>query len=189
MNDDDRPPAPGGPSAPPRHHVALLRHAKSSWETPGLSDHERPLNARGQRDTGRLLRYLQTRPIAVDLVLCSSSVRTVSTLAGIRPGLPDDVEVVVDDRLYGAGADELAAGLAALDEQVSGVLVIGHNPGIGQLAHELAGGGTDQAYARLAWRFPTGALARLTLDAPWSALDTGGCRLTEVVVPRELGAG
>ena len=115
----------------------VLRHAKSSWKHSGLSDHERPLSGRGHDALPRLRRALEERAPAIEVVLCSSAVRTVATLEGVRAALPERVQVTVDAELYGAGGQSWLERCRSVGDDVAGVLVIGHNPGIGMLANML----------------------------------------------------
>jgi phosphohistidine phosphatase len=167
--------------------LLVLRHVKSSWDDATLRDHDRPLAPRGRRALPRLEREIAARNEPIDLVLCSSAVRATLTLEGVRSALPDSVAVAVEDTLYGASHAALLERLHALPASVRGVLLIGHNPGLEQLVHQLAGGGEPDALAQLATKFPTGALATLRVPSRWSALVPGGCRLERLVHPRRLG--
>jgi phosphohistidine phosphatase len=170
-----------------KHRVHLLRHAKSSWDEPELTDHDRPLAKRGRKATRLLSDHIRDAAVKPDLVLCSSATRATQTLEGIRDGL-GDARVEVEPGLYGAGSDALLARLQALPEELGEVMLIGHNPAIGTLAEELAGGGGDaDASARMAAKYPTGGLATLSFDGRWGELDWEGARLEAFVVPRELG--
>jgi phosphohistidine phosphatase len=151
----------------------VLRHAKSSWDDADLADHDRPLSARGRRAADAIGRHLRAERIEPELVLCSSSTRTRETLA--RIGLEGEIE----RELYGASAGELIARLRALPGSVESVLVLGHNPGMHDLARALADGPRDD--------YPTGALATIDLDVDdWSAIAPGRGRLIDFVRPREL---
>ncbi len=120
-------------------------------------------------------------------MLCSSAVRTRETLDAILPALGDP-EVLIEDGLYGASADALLSRLQAVSDSAESVLLIGHNPGIGDLGLALAGGGDEEALRRLREGVPTGALATLALaDGGWAELRDGGASLVDYVVPRELG--
>ena len=160
--------------------LLLLRHAKSSWSDPDLADHDRPLNARGRQAATLVGRHLRASAPVPDLVLCSSARRTRETLELLDIGAA--TEVVVEDRLYGAGAGDLLARLRTVPAAVKSVLLIGHNPGIEQLAALLID--SDGATAE---SFPTAALAdvRLPISA-WADLDPGVGRLHAFVVPRDL---
>jgi phosphohistidine phosphatase len=171
-----------------KHRVYLLRHAKSSWDEPGLPDRERPLAKRGRKAAKLLRDHVSEAGVEPDLVLCSSATRAVQTLEGIRKGLGDDARVEIESGLYGAGTETLLRRLQALPEEIGEVMMIGHNPAIETLAEELAGeGGDAEAGARLAVKYPTGGLATLSFDRPWTELDWDGAQLESFVVPRELG--
>ena len=166
--------------------IHLLRHAKSSWEDPSQRDAERPLAPRGRRAARAMARHLGHEGIGPALILCSPAQRTRETLALIADALPD-VPVQVEEELYGADEEQLLARLRSLPPTVPSVLVVGHNPGLHELAVALAGRGEPGALARLRTKMPTGALA--TLQAPgshWRDLLPGGAELVAFVVPREL---
>lgn len=163
--------------------LLLLRHAKSSWDDPALPDHERPLAPRGHRAAERMAEHLRASVPNADLVLCSSALRTRETLERMSSAFGEP-EVVVEDELYGASDDELLERLHAVAEPTKTVALIGHNPGVGDLASALAGSGDD--LDRLRSKFPTGALAVLAFDGPWTRLAPGGAVLTSFVTPKDL---
>ena len=164
----------------------LLRHAKSSWGDPGLADHDRPLAPRGREAARRMAVHMRQAKVRPALVLCSSARRTVQTYKAIAPVLGGSVEVSVEDDLYGASSAELLNRLRVLPERLEGVLVVGHNPGLGDLAMELAGDGDPAGLALLHEKFPTGALATLRLPGRWAKLSPGQAYLESLVVPRDL---
>lgn len=163
-----------------------LRHAKSSWDDPGLPDRLRPLARRGRTAVAALARHLRAEGVAPGLVLCSPALRARQTWEGVAPGLPAGTTVELDDALYGAGAVDLLRRLRDLPPDIDSVLVVGHNPGLEDLTLGLVGHGDDALRDRLATKFPTGALA--TLDAPgaWHDLGWRTSTLVAYVVPREL---
>jgi phosphohistidine phosphatase len=161
-------------------HLHLLRHAKSSWDEPGLADVDRPLAPRGRKACKKLAKHLRSEGIRPDLVLCSSSRRTRETLELIRVGLEGAV-IEIEDELYAADSDRLLARLRELPDAAGSVLLIGHNPGLQDLALVLA-----PESAALAEKFPTGALASLALDTPWARVGADRAELVAYVVPREL---
>lgn len=169
-----------------RHHIHLLRHAKSSWDDPGLPDHDRPLAPRGRRAAERLSRHLAATGVAPDLVLCSSATRAVATLEGIRSGLPPDTPIEVSRELYEAAAPSLLQRLSRLPEPVGSVLIIGHNPSIEALAIGLTSAGAAAAIDRMKTKYPTGALATLVIDGAWADLAWESATLEGFVVPKEL---
>lgn len=164
----------------------LLRHAKSSWDDPGLADHDRPLAPRGRRAADRLARHCKREGIRPALVLCSSATRARDTLERIRPGLGPQTRVEADPRLYAASATELLERLRRLPDALPSVMLVGHNPGLQELALLLVREGAGRE--RLEGKLPTGALAILTLRRlTWSGLHPGDAELTELVRPRDLG--
>jgi phosphohistidine phosphatase len=167
-------------------HLVLLRHAKSSWENAALADHDRPLARRGRRAAELLREHLRKQRDLPVLVLCSSARRAQETFEGIAPALGDGAEVLVEPGLYGASAGELLERIHALPDAVESAMVVGHNPGMEDLATLLAGRGVDGALDRMAMRFPTGAMAHLRLSVSWHELAAGDATLVSYVVPREL---
>lgn len=166
--------------------LVLLRHLKSSWDAPGLADHDRPLAPRGHRAGERIRRHIDQAGIPPELVLCSSAVRAVETWESVRDGVPGDVEVEVEAGLYAAGSEPLLARLNEVPETVAAVLLIAHNPGIENLALGLAGSGDAEGIERMGGKYPTGGLATLRFAGPWAELTWGDAELVEFVVPREL---
>ncbi|MGI9658950.1 MAG: SixA phosphatase family protein [Gaiellaceae bacterium] len=161
----------------------LLRHAKSTPAADFNADHERPLAPRGVAATERLTRYLYAQGTEPNIVLCSSARRTRETLEGISAGLHGDPELVIDGGLYCASTELLLQRLRGLPSDVESAMVIGHNPGLHDLAVLLTGA---DAGARLSV-FPTGALVTLDLDAAgWAALGEDTCTIADYVLPREL---
>lgn len=167
--------------------LLLLRHAKSSWADPLVSDHDRPLAPRGEHAAQRIAAHLRTAGIRPELVLCSSARRTRDTLDALRPVLDATSEIRIEDDLYGADAREMIDRLRTLDPTVSSAMIIGHNPGLQELALALAGDGVESAARQLRAKFPTCALATLDLSgSDWAGLREGQANLTSLVLPRQL---
>jgi phosphohistidine phosphatase len=164
--------------------LLLLRHAKSSWDDAGLADRDRPLAPRGRRDACALGHQLRRRDYEIDRVLCSPARRTRETLA--RLALPDETPTRFAQPLYLGSARTLLAQLRRLPDEVHCALLIAHDPGIEQLANQLAGGGRAKARARLARGFVTGALAELRFERSWRALAPGSAFLQRFTRPKDL---
>lgn len=167
----------------------LLRHAKSSWDGPAQTDHARPLNAAGQ-EAAVAMRPILDQSSPPDLILVSSARRTLQTLQALGP-FPDSTLVSQHDDLYLAPLPRLLHILHEVAPATGRVLLIGHNPGLAELALTLAEGqemGTaDPGVRRLADGFPTGALAVFTVLVPWRQLGiAGGTRLLRFVTPRDV---
>jgi phosphohistidine phosphatase len=163
----------------------LLRHAKSSWDHPGLPDADRPLAPRGRRAADVLAAHLAAAEVRPAVVVCSSSLRTRETLAAILPALGDALEIRIERELYGAGAAQLLDRLRQIPGGASSAMLIAHNPGTQDLALALASSGP--ALAGLGEKFPTGALATFELGVErWRDLDHGMATAVALVTPRSL---
>jgi phosphohistidine phosphatase len=165
------------------HTLYLLRHAKSSWADEALPDRERPLAPRGRRDARRIAEHLRKIRCEPDLVLCSSATRTRETLELVRPALAEPT-VLFEDALYAASPDGLLARIVLVPEEVGSLMLIGHNPGLQELALVLASSGDE--LERLEAKFPTGALATLAVADSWSRLGPADATLADYVVPKQL---
>jgi phosphohistidine phosphatase len=174
---------------PAMRQLILLRHAKSSWDDPSLPDHARPLNARGRRAAEAMAAAMRDLGLAPDVVLVSSARRTLQTLEAISP-FPDSPLVEPMDDLYLAPWPRLLDALRQAPETARSVMLIGHNPGLHDLALALvgpAGMATGPASARrMAEGFPTCALAEFVVATPWRDLGEGGGRLLRFMVPADL---
>lgn len=172
--------------------LLLLRHAKSSWDDPALSDHARPLNARGRRNAMAMAQAMRDLGLVPDIVFVSSARRALQTLEALTP-FDDGALIEPMDTLYLAPWAKLLEVLQAAPQTARSVLLVGHNPGLHELALALAGaaalarGGPDAR--RLAEGYPTGALAEFTIASPWRQLEPGSGRLVRFLAPRDLAAG
>jgi phosphohistidine phosphatase len=163
----------------------LLRHAKSSWADPSLDDQARPLTTRGRRQARRMGAYLERCAAPPDLALCSSARRTRQTLKRLRGALAPRAGVRIEDRLYGADAATLLRRLQRVPRRRRAVLLVGHNPGISELALMLVG--TESERARLAQGLSPGALAILRPRRKrWRKLAPASAELLDVVTPDAL---
>jgi len=168
--------------------LTLLRHAKSSWDEPRLADVDRPLAPRGRKAAPLMGRHMRDIGLAPDLVLCSAAVRTRETLALVLPelGMPG-LPVVYDATIYEAEAATLLARLERVADSVQHLLVIGHNPGLQELALLLVGKSLGLEHRMLAEKLPTGGLVVLALDIEaWSRIAAGSATITHLMTPRLL---
>jgi phosphohistidine phosphatase len=165
--------------------LLLLRHAKAVPPDEADDDHERALAERGHAQAERIATHLADEGCAPDLVLCSTARRTVETLAHVRHALPAEAQVAIERRLYLASPGALLSRIQDAPDDARAVLVIGHNPGLEDLARGLAGGGRRKALERLD-AFSTAALAVLRFDGRWRDLAPGGARLEALVRPKDL---
>jgi phosphohistidine phosphatase len=166
-----------------------MRHAKSAWDDPNLPDHARPLNARGRAAAHAMRGAMRGLGLVPDVVLVSSARRTLQTLAALEPW--EDTPLVEPlDSLYLAPPSEMFRVLNGMAETVRSVLLLGHNPGLHELAMELTGptalAQRDTDTQKLVEGYPTGALAEFAIIGPWGTLAPGGGRLVRFLGPRDL---
>lgn len=171
--------------------LILLRHAKSSWEDDGLLDHDRPLAPRGRRAAPAMGRWLGGNGPLPDAVLCSTSRRTRETLALFTEAVGSPVPTTFDRRVYHSGRGALLEVLRETDDgPVRTLMLVGHNPGLQELALSLAGEEAPEirgALGRMAVKFPTAAVAVLDLEvARWSEVEPGCATLVAFMRPKDL---
>ncbi len=171
-----------------QRRLLLVRHAKSAW--PDVADHERPLAARGRRQAPLVGAWLASNGYLPDLVLCSTARRAVQTWRLMAGGLAATPRVSSDERIYAAAWTALLDLVRQTPQTVVTLMLVGHDPGIADLtrvlSEEEAGGSAEGALQRIQAKFPTGAVAVLSVAGSWQDLDTDGARLTEFVAPRDL---
>lgn len=173
----------------PVSEFLLLRHAKAVPQEEGGPDRERALEQRGRRAAQAMARWISDHRVTPELVLCSPSLRTRQTLDIVAPAFPRPPQILLEEGLYLATSRQLLARLHELPEATGSVMLVGHNPGIQELAIALADVGSGPAAARLADGFPTGALAHFEVGVPWAALERHRARLVTFVAPKELMRG
>jgi phosphohistidine phosphatase len=161
--------------------LLLMRHAKSAYP-PGVVDHDRPLAPRGIREAGLAGDWLRANVPPIDAVLCSTATRARQSLA--KTGI--NATVRYSERLYGATPGTMIDEINQFADTVNTLLVVGHEPTISALAIGLAGAeGTDAAAVeRISEKFPTSAIAALTVAGDWKSLEFNGAALIGFRVPR-----
>ena len=169
--------------------LMLLRHAKSDRSAPGARDRDRPLDARGKSAAPRIGAYMARHSLIPDHVLCSPARRTVDTWSLVAEAFAKPPVVDFDDRLYDASADTVLDVVRETGAEIHSLLVIGHNPGLQDLAGLLIASGDLDARERLSEKFPTAAL--LVIDFAfddWRKLHRRAGRLDRFVTPRSLAS-
>jgi phosphohistidine phosphatase len=162
--------------------LILTRHAKSSWDDPLMSDHDRPLNERGKAAAADLGQWLASRGYVPSEVLCSDAVRTRATFSGIAPALPGAPVLDLKPALYHAGPDVMLAVLRHATAET--VMMIGHNPGIAEFAHRLVSKTPVSPEFR---KYPTGATLVVDFaEESWSEVSFGQGITVDFIVPREI---
>lgn len=134
--------------------LLLMRHAKSSHDEPGTTDHDRPLNERGRRDAPRMAELLREHELIPDVIISSTAVRARETAQLVAETLDFDGPLDAQRTLYLTSADAYLDACRALVDEPATVLVIGHNPSMAELVARLS----DDYH-----EFPTAALAHFEL--------------------------
>ena len=166
---------------------ALLRHAKSSWDQPGLNDFDRPLNERGWKAARRMGRELHRRGIRFDQVLASAAARVRETIDGVEEKYDFRAPVRFEPRIYMADVDTLLDLVRGIDDEASAALLVGHNPGLEQLAIALSHEDERGLRHRIRGKFPTAALALIQLPVEnWADIVPGDGEIVALIVPKDL---
>lgn len=156
--------------------LILMRHAKSDWNHPGLSDHDRPLNRRGRKAAPAMGAWLTAQGFAPDLALVSSAERTQETFRLSALNCPAQTEA----SLYNAGAEAILKVIQGADEAATTAIVIAHQPGMQETANRLLPEWEVDEY-------PTAKVAILTFEAPsWFEVSWGDGRLIAEMAPKLL---
>jgi phosphohistidine phosphatase len=158
--------------------LAILRHAEAVPQQDELADHERPLTPGGRDMSERMGRYFRDEGLVPDLALVSPSVRTRETFEGLQRGAKRDFKAEFESALYHASLEALDDLIAATPENVKFLLVVGHNPGLAELADAHAGKGKKSELAKMRSHFPTPCLAVIDFDVKsWTKIAADEGRL------------
>ena len=171
--------------------LILMRHAKSDWSGPGVQDHDRPLNTRGQKAAVRMAGYLVDHALLPDLVLCSTAKRARQTLDALLAAVEVDLPVHYRRALYFTSPDVILEEIRdtpdALNARVDSLMLVGHNPDTQAVALHLAGDALDPAVSAIAQKFPTGSAAVFRFNVThWRDVAWGAGILQAFVKPKAL---
>lgn len=166
--------------------LMLLRHAKSAWPE-GVADKDRPLAARGEKAAPLIGNYMAREGLHPDVALISPARRTQETWTLVRERLPGQVELREHAGIYEVSAMKILDILARVEPTYRSVLILGHNPGLQELALLLTDAENADARRRLAEKFPTAGLAVIDFGAAdWQGIHEGSGGLERFVTPRSL---
>ncbi|PKA17718.1 SixA phosphatase family protein [Leptospira haakeii] len=161
--------------------IHLIRHSKSDWSDTNLKDKERPLSKRGRKNARFLGKYVEKVSFVADVALISPSIRTSETwkiLQGFQ-NITKDTKIISE--IYEAEYSDLLRILRGLASKINNVVLIGHNPGMEDLANYLLlGNNTDSLFEK----FPTSSFISLVTDQQdWADLGRQSCRLKRFWIP------
>ena len=172
------------PPASTKLTLSLLRHAKAAREGAEGGDIDRSLTERGRRDARAVGAFIAKAKLAPDLVLCSSSARTLETLELVLAHFPTRPKISLLDTLYLAGPPVMLKRLHSVPRKSAHVMIIGHNPGLQALALDLIADGPQDKIGDLGRKLPTSGLVviEFTLQS-WDEVVAGTGTLVEYVTP------
>ena len=156
----------------------VLRHAKSSWDHPELSDFERPLNRRGEKAAPRIGAEMAVRGYNPAIIISSPAVRAKQTTALVADAAGLESQIVYNRSIYGSGVSALVYIVSEIPDDFDSAMIVGHNPGFEHLVAALSGE---------SHRMPTAALAVIDFDASsWTEIESGSGKLVDFLVPKQL---
>lgn len=157
--------------------LLLIRHGKSSWKFPELADHDRPLNARGERDKGPISQYLVKHESCLAKIITSTAVRAFELATSLSQAM--NVSLQAREAMYTFGSGALASAIRQVDNEFKEIAVVGHNPAITELANHLTKAGITNV--------PTSGIVAITCSiSTWSELSAADCELDYFVTPKML---
>ncbi|MBJ7355834.1 histidine phosphatase family protein [Nocardioides sp.] len=163
--------------------IVVMRHAKA--EQTGATDYERRLAERGRADAAEAGRWLAARGVEPELALVSAAVRTQETWDSLVEGAGWDLDPELDEGLYSAGTQAALDLLREVDDGITSVILVGHNPTVASLATILDDGeGDEEAGNELALGYPTSAVTVFEYDGRWSELDEASASVVAFHVGR-----
>ncbi len=171
--------------------LLLMRHAKSSWDRPGLRDFDRPLSPRGEKAAVSMGQHILDDGLVPDLVFCSPAKRTRQTLNLTCAQFGTSPQIMFDDSLYGGTISFLQDLLRSItDDNVRTAMIIGHNPETQGLALNLSRDAGTDAMAALKSKYPTAGLAIIEFGiSTWAEVQAGQGTLIDFTSPKRLGRG
>lgn len=166
--------------------LTLLRHAKSSWNDPVARDFDRPLNPRGRRAARTVGRQMCAEALAFDAIMASPACRVIETLEEVGQACPLGA-AVYDQRIYLAATATLLEIIHETSDDARRLLLVGHNPGLENLALLLARADGSALRGELELKYPTGTLAEIQFPVErWADVEEESGSLVRFIRPRDL---
>lgn len=163
--------------------ILLMRHAKSSWESPGLKDFDRPLAKRGLEDAPRMGKFLLETGYKPGLVISSPAKRAKETTKlSMKAAQLDESFIQWNDAFYYGSSGDYLRALKSVSDDIERVLLVGHNP-----LMELTAGLLTTGEASTVSRMPTAALICLESHiSRWESVSPGSCQIKWMMIPKVL---
>jgi phosphohistidine phosphatase len=169
------------------HRLMLFRHAKSAWPD-GVDDLERPLAKRGRKACSLMGRYMADEALVADLAVVSTARRARESWELIRPAFAQDIVEHDESRIYEASASAILDVVGETGPGVHTLLLVGHNPGLHELALKLIRKGSPSDLSRLRRKYPTAGLVVIDFEiVRWSEASEILGRLERFQTPKSVG--
>jgi phosphohistidine phosphatase len=158
----------------------LVRHAKSSWGHPGLSDFNRPLLDAGIKRNRKIIKYLNNKNASVDMMISSPAVRTLETARLIAEGIDYPIENIYQEpSLYEAGLNDFLNVIYDVADEINSLMIVGHNFTITHVANFFLGPVIEI--------LPTSGLVAISFDTEqWREISSVKPEQLFVVFPKML---
>ena len=167
--------------------LAILRHAKSDWGNPGLTDFDRQLNKRGRKAAKKMGRILRERGLAFGQIVSSPAQRAKETVERFRIGYEQDCDVRFEPSIYLASTGTLLGLVNGLPDDAGTVMIVGHNPGFHDIVLRLTRENGDGQRDKVGANFPTGAFALIDFPVDkWADVQPASGEIRQVIFPREI---
>lgn len=169
--------------------LMIFRHAKADRPT-GVEDHERPLAGRGRRDSASMGKVMATAGLVPDLAIVSTACRAQETWELTRPAFVTEIPRQDERRIYEASAGSILDVIHEVGSRTQVLLLVGHNPGLHDLALDLIGTASKPDLARLEQKFPTAGLVVIDFDIDrWDQTSMGRGCLDRFETPKSVSSG
>ena len=158
----------------------LVRHAKSSWDHPGLTDFERPLLEKGIIKTKKVIKFLKEKKVRIDLMISSPAVRAIETAKLIAKGLDYPIDkIITEKKIYEGTIDEILDIIYETDNKIDSLMLFGHNPNFSILAGSFVQLGDDF--------LPTSGIIGISFSTgKWKMISSAGAKKEFLVCPGKL---
>jgi len=169
--------------------LAILRHAKSDWGSPGLTDFDRPLNKRGRKAAKKVGRELKSRGFAFDQIVSSPAQRAKETVERFAKGYEQLTDIRFEPNLYMCSTGTLMGVINALPDDAQTVMIVGHNPGFHDIVLRVTKDSGNGLREKVGANYPTGAFALIEFPVDhWTEVTPALGEIKQVIFPRELKA-
>ena len=167
--------------------LSFIRHAKSDWTSPLVSDHDRILADRGQRASTIMRDFFETTNKNFDSVFSSTALRAVETIEIIKPAIKD-TEIMYKKDLYTFDDHMMLEFISKITDEISSVLIVGHNPAIQETVLRLSESDQNSnLLSRVEHKYPTAAFCTLTSTIEkWAHAGDTMFKIQEFICPKEL---